>query len=561
MTTRARLDLSSVDAPTRDAFARLVGAKMDRRALFAGAATTGAAIALGGSFARVGAQDSTPAGGTGEKGGSGTLIVSNSGDPLSFNPNFQADDNAFAAVCNIYNSLLSLDGNYAVIPELAQSYEVAEDGLSITFNLAQGVTWHDGTPFTSADVKYTLETIVSNESNVAASLIGAIETVETPDENTAVVRLSAPSSSILAFLSWYGIFILPAHIYEGSDWSTNAANQQPVGTGPFRFVSYSAGQSIELEANLEYWGEGPYLDRLVFQIIPDANTAYQALLNGEIDAQVAPNIPNAEIVNAQDNPDLIVAVKDFPSPLYTGFNLARETFQNADVRRAIAMAINREQIVDTAFGGYSSPATTYYPPAIAWASNPDATVQPFDVEGANALLDAAGFPLDGETRFALQFVHFNASPQYVDTGIVIQQQLAAIGIDVELVSLEIGAWGDRMDAGDFDMGLIGGFQGPDPANMRIRHGTGGGVNYWGYSNPDFDALLDQGDQAIGEEARAQFYYDAQAMLATDIPTIPLANYTAYTPYSTMVSGVAFDPNDPAALEQGLNRYTLTRREE
>jgi peptide/nickel transport system substrate-binding protein len=558
MTTRDRIDPSTLDPASRDAFARLVGAKMDRRALLAGSAAAGAAVALGGSFARVGAQDSTP---SGEKGGSGTLIVSNSGDPLSFNPNFQADDNGFAPVCNIYNSLLSLDGNYAIIPELAESYEVSEDGLSITFNLAKNVTWHDGTPFTSADVKYTLETIVSNESNTAASLIGALASVDTPDDNTAVARLSAASSSIISFLSWYGIFILPAHLYEGSDWATNPANQEPVGTGPFKFSSYTAGQSIELDANLDYWGEGPYLDRLIFQIIPDANTAYQALLNGEIDAQVAPSMPNAEIENAQSNPDLIVAVKDFPSPLYAGFNLTREQWQNSDVRKAIAMAIDRDQIVETAFGGYSSPATTYYPPAIAWASNPDAKVQPFDVEGANALLDAAGFPLDGDTRFGLQLVHFNASPQYVDTAIVMAQQLAKIGIDVELVSLEIGAWSDRMQAGDFDLGLIGGFQGPDPANLRIRYGVGGGVNYWGYDNPDFEALLDQGDQAVGEEARAGFYFDAQAILATDIPTIPLANYTAYTPYSTKVSGVAFDPNDPAGLEQGLNRYTLTRRAE
>jgi peptide/nickel transport system substrate-binding protein len=558
MSRHDRLDPDTLDPAHRDAFARLVGAKLDRRTLLVGSAGAAGALALGGSIGRAGAQDATPAG---EKGGAGTAIISSSGDPLSFNPDFQADDNAFAAVCNIYNSLLSLDGNYAIIPELAESYEVAEDGLSITFNLVQNATWHDGEPFTSADVKYTLEQIVSSESNVAASLIGAITAVDTPDEHTAVARLSAPSSSVISFLAWYGIFILPAHIYEGTDWTTNPANQSPVGTGPFRFVSYTPGQSIELEANLDYWGEGPYLDRLVFQIIPDANTAYQALLNGEIDAQVAPSMPVNEVANAQENPDLRVAVKDFPSPLYVGFNLSREPFSNPDVRKAIAMAIDRDQIVATAFGGYSSPATTYYPPAIAWASNPDATVQPYDPNGANALLDAAGFPLSGDSRFPLQLVHFNASPQYVDTATVLQQQLSAIGIDVELVSLEIGAWADRLRAGDYDMGLIGGFQGPDPANLRVRYGVDGGVNYWGYDNPEFDALLDQGDQAVGEEARAGYYFQAQAILATDIPTIPLATFTAYTPYTTLLSGVAFDPEDPESLRQGLNRYTLTRRAE
>ncbi len=274
-------------------------------------------------------------------------------------------------------------------------------------------------------------------------------------------------------------------------------------------------------------------------------------------------MPNAEIPSAQSNPDLIVAEKAYPSPYYIGFNVTRPTFSTPEVRKAIAQAIDRDQIVATALGGYSAPATTYYPPAIAWASNPepDAATPAMDIDAANAALDAAGFPLNGDTRFSLDFLHFNASPQYVDVSTVLREQLSAIGIDVNLVSLEIGAWAERLEAGDFDLALIGGFQGPDPANLCARIGEGGGVNFWGYVNPEIETLLDEGDQAIGQDARAPYYYEIQRILATDVPIIPLADYIAYIPYGANVSGVNFDPNDPLSLQQGLNRYTLARRAE
>ena len=562
MTTRDRLDPSQLSPAFQSMLHRIVrGDTVDRRRLIQGAAATGAAVALAGSAADPTlARQATP---TREKGGSGTLVVSTSSDPLSFQPNFQADDAAFAACCNIYNSLLSLDGEYSVIPELAQSYEAAADGLSITFTLAPNAVWHDGTPVTSADVKYTLEMIRNTDTATAATLIGSLTTVDTPDPNTAVVNLATPSSSIIGFLAWYGVFILPAHIYEGTDWATNPANQDPIGSGPFRFASYTAGQAIELDANLDYWGEGPYLDRLIFQIIPDSNTAYQALLNGEIDVQSSPVMPNAEIPSAQENPDLKVAEKLYPSPYYLGYNTTRPTFSTPEVRRALAMAIDRDQIVSTALGGYSEPATTYYPTAIAWAANtePDAATPPFDIEAAAAALDAAGFPVAGDSRFALDLLLFNSSPQYSDVATVLVQQLAAIDVTVNLNAVEIGAYGDLLDTGDFDMALIGGFQGPDPGNLRARIGEGGGVNFWGYANPEIEALLDEGEQETVQDVRRESYFEIQRILAQDVPIIPLASYVEYTPYGANVSGVWFDNSDPAAALVGLNRFTLTRRAE
>lgn len=193
----------------------------------------------------------------------GTAVIVNEGEPKSFQADFQADDYTFAICSNIYNSLFSLDNSYNVIPELATGYEVAKDGLSITVSLHQLASWHDGTPVTSKEVKYTLEQIVGDPAATASGLIGAITTVETPEPYTAILKLSHPSASIIGFLSWYGVFILPAHIYEGTDWTTNPANMQPIGSGPFKFTSYQAGSTVELAGNETYFGDGPFLEKLI----------------------------------------------------------------------------------------------------------------------------------------------------------------------------------------------------------------------------------------------------------------------------------------------------------
>lgn len=531
---------------------------LSRRSLLkagAGAGITAATIA-GMTFPRSLAAQ-TPAAEIAPKTLSGTAIVAATGEPQSFQPDFQADDYLWPIACNIYNSLFSLDNDFNVIPELATGYEVSADSLSITVTLNPNATWHDGQPVTSADVKYTLEQIVTDTAATASGLIGAISSVDTPDDHTAVLQLAQPSASVIGFLSWYGVFILPAHIYEGTDWTTNEANMAPIGSGPFKFVSYEPGATVELEANEAYFGEGPYLERLIFSIIPDPNTQVQALLNGEID--FIDGIPNAQIPSMEAQPDAFkLAPKIYPSPIYFGFNFNHPPLDVLEVRQAIGMAIDRDQIVATALGGYGTTNPRYYPEVISWASNPDAVAPAFDVDGANALLDQAGFPLDGDSRFPLKLYHFTGWAEAQDTATVVREQLAQVGIAVELVALEAAAWTEQVEAGDHDLGLLGGFQGPDPANLQVRWGTEGGLNYWGYSNPEFDELLAQGDAAASQEERAPIYFEAQALLAADIPGLPLVLQTYHSAFSTRLSGVWLDPDDPAASQVGMNRFTLTK---
>ncbi len=508
--------------------------------------------ALGFATADVRAQ--TPA--AGPKGGDGTLIVTTGGDPLSFNPNFQVDDNAFVPTLNIYDTLVTLDSQYSVLPALATSWETSEDELSITFHLVEGATWHDGEPFSSADTKYTFEQIIANASASANSLVSAVTSVDAPDANTAVFNLKQPSASLISFIGWYGTVILPAHIYEGTDWSTNPANQSPIGTGPFKFVSYAPGSQIELEANLDYWGEGPYLDRIVMPITPDSNTATQALLNGETDLLVG-GISFQQVPTLKETEGIRVDEVPIPSFYYLQFNVNREITGNPDVRTGLSQAINRQQICDLALGGFSSPATTYYPTSIEWAANTDpaAAVPAFDKAAAEATLDAAGYPLVDGKRFSVEFVHFTFGSDWDDTAAVIKQNLEDVGIETTITVLEIGAFGDAVLAGEFDINMLAGLWGPDPENLKIRVGTGGAVNSSGYSNPEVDQLLDEGSKVTDVEQRAPYYWQVQQILATDKPILPLADVVLFYPYADKVSGLPFVDG---VGKTGINRFNLTR---
>ncbi|MGC4107119.1 MAG: ABC transporter substrate-binding protein [Thermomicrobiales bacterium] len=487
---------------------------------------------------------------------SGTVIAVNGGEPKSFQPDFQVDDFAWPIACNVYNTLTSLDNSYNVIPELATAYVVSDDGLSITYTLNELASWHDGTPVTSLDVKYTLEKIVSEPTATASGLIGAVSHVDAPEPYTAIVHLHQPSASVIGFLSWYGVFILPAHIYEGTDWSTNPANMQPIGSGPFTFVEYKAGQSVTLKANETFFGEGPFLEQLKYSIIPDDNTQVQALLNGEVD--YLPALPSTQVPTLQATPGYRTVDKTYPSPIYFGFNFKNETLANVDVRTAIAMGVNRDQILETALNGLGTTSDRFYPAVIEWASNPNATAPAFDVDGANALLDQAGFPKNGDSRFSLKLYFFTGWPEVADTATILKEQFAAIGISLELVSLEIGAWEEQVRAGDSDLAMLGGFQGPDPANLASRVGTDGTLNLWFYSNPEIDELLKQGDEATTQEARIPLYFQVQELLSQDLPIIQLVLQTSFPSFVDTLSGIWTDPDDAAASQVGMNRFTLTK---
>ena len=316
--------------------------------------------------------------------------------------------------------------------------------------------------------------------------------------------MKQPSASLISFLGWYGTFILPAHIYDGTDWTTNPANQNPVGSGPFKFNNYAPGATIEFDANLDYWGEGPFVDRLVFSIQPDSNTAMQSLLNGETDVLTTPparsQISTLEQTrrhyrHGPPDSELLLRANEREPRVHEqsrgpAWDFARD--QPPAVCRCRAQRVQRCR--DHVLSNRDP---------VGCETNPDAAVPQYDPAAAEAALDKAGYPRNGGTRFKLVYLHFTLGSEYADMAAIIKQNLEDVGIECEIVALEIGAFSERALAGDFDLNMISGLWGPDPENLKIRVGTGGAVNTSFYSNPTVDQLLDEGSTITDTEERAR----------------------------------------------------------
>ncbi len=479
----------------------------------------------------------------------GTLVVIHWGDPKSFNPDSQVDDALFHIASQIYNKLINLDVNYNIIPELAESWEVAPNGSTFIFHLVKNATWHDGYPFTSKDVKYTLESIKKYKGVMYGFLrMSDLVTVDTPDNYTVIVRYSKPFPAFLSFLAWYGTFILPEHIFnktEYKDWMDPniPALTHPIGTGPFRFVEYVKGDHVTLEANPNYFKGRPCLDRVVYKIVPDPTAALQSFLAGEGDL-LNSRPPMTEIPRINSTPGLMVEMRFVPSRWYIAFNLLNPVLADLRMRLAIAYTINRTEIVEKAENGYGYPAEGMYTPAIKWAYNPDAKLPPYDPAKANTLLDELGYKTgpDGYrytpngTRLTLRFTVFTGAETEAIANII-KDQLKKVGIEIKIEVYEIAAWEDKVvKKSDFDLAMLDGFQGPDPDNMRARFGPGAYLNMANYSDPEFGKLLDEAASEPDPEKRKELYYKAQEIMARDLPYLPLVDLAGFFIYRTSYHG-------------------------
>jgi peptide/nickel transport system substrate-binding protein len=462
----------------------------------------------------------------------GTLVVGTGFDPYTWVQIFEPAGVWWSGF-NIYDQLVQVDINTNIKPELAKSWYVSSDGLTYTFHLFENVTWHDGVKFTSADVKFTFEKLL--EEGPAANgytYVKGIDHIETPDEHTVIIKMKHVDAGFLYGLgTWMGVtHIIAKHIYEGTDWRTNDATlNHPIGTGPFKFLEHVTGDHYTLVANENYHLGRPYLDRVIYKIIPDVAVQQAALTAGEIGYMVD-NPPFSELPGLMRNPELRVVLRPYVTDMaLLIFNLEREPLSNPRVRHALAYAINRTEINQVAYLGLCTPGKGAYSatyPGLEWAFNPNALLPDYDPVKAEQLLDEAGYPrgTDG-IRFTLNIKPAMLWREFEFVSLNIKEQLKKVGINVNIELLDYSSWWDKVHMQrDFDACLYQFYAGPDPYMMGVYLETGEIDNIMHYSNPRVDELIHLARSTLDQEKRKEYYWEIQEHVINDMPFIYLIEY-------------------------------------
>ena len=318
------------------------------------------------------------------KGGDGVLRLSLPGEPRTLNPNVAPlDEYALLVSQNLFSRLVTRADDSGVLPELAERWTESADGLTYTFYIRKGVRFHDGRPLTAEDVRTTFARIAESSNTEVAQRIAS---VEAPDPTTVHVRLKAPWAAFIPSIAWFGVSILPSHVYAGAPWKDNPANVKPIGSGPFKLKTWEPGRRIVLEKNPDFFGQGPYLDELDYTIVPSTAEGVQLLLDGQVDF-VMGRPPPRMVRQLARTPGLRVTMAPSDGRTYLAFNLRREPFDDVRLRRAVNLALDRRALIDDVLSGLGSPAVGFYTPAVAWA---------LQRRGARARSRSGGGPADRE---------------------------------------------------------------------------------------------------------------------------------------------------------------------
>ncbi|MGY2893957.1 peptide ABC transporter substrate-binding protein [Deinococcus sp. UYEF24] len=461
----------------------------------------------------------------------------------------------------VAEGLVAPDSKARYVPVLATrvptvgngGIKVAADGKSmvVTYQLRPGVKWSDGQPFTSADVKFTWEA-VKNPKFIAESKDGTddISSIDTPNPLTVVVNYKRVAPDFASTLFTFGIF--PKHTLDGKDLNTDNYNQMPLGTGPFKVTEYKKGQYVILDRNPFYWRKDkagvqlPYLDRMIFKIIPDSNTMVTQLKSGEV--QLAYGVPYSQVAQLGNQPGLNVVKNSVLSWQHLDFNLKGPApLRDLNVRKAFAYGIDKGTI-SKALGGYPTPINTVVVPVFAY-SNKLVPTYPYDPAKAKALLDAAGYKpgADGIRAKNGQRLSFNIMVQAgrstdEDAEQVLIASMKAIGVELKPDNKSGVAFRDARYKGGYDIFYSGWITAADPT-YSVFFGSKGPNNGQGYSNPKVDALLETAEGTLDPLVRGKALRDFQTVLMQDLPTIPVTSNPSMIAVTDKLGGFVPNPTN------------------
>lgn len=429
---------------------------------------------------------------------------------------------------NVYEGLIKPDATGDYVPAVASDYTVSEDGLTYTFPLRDGVLFHNGDAVTAEDVLYSFETCAatSNETDLIAAL-SAIEKIEADGDNQIVITLSEPSTAFLSYAAM--VYIVP----EGySDQATS-----PVGTGPFKFVSRSAQESLVMEKFADYWGEAAYLDKVTFKIFEDANALMSALSAGSIDMVNHLTIDQVDTVKGGDF-KVLEGTMNLVQALY--LNNGVEPFDNEKVRQAMCYAVNVDDILELTAAGYGAKlGSSIYPSFTKYFDESLVDYYDYDVEKAKSLLAEAGYP-DG---FSMTITIPSNYTPHMNVGEVLVEQLAQVGITATIEPVEWETWLTEVYAGrNFESTVIG----FDAATLN----AGALLNRWmstnesnmiNYDNPDYDAVMEEAAACTDEEQQTELYKEAASILTETAANVYIQDLADFMLVKSDLDGYQFYP--------------------
>ncbi|MGI6554691.1 MAG: ABC transporter substrate-binding protein [Bacillota bacterium] len=497
--------------------------------------------------------------GTAEK---DTIVVGLQAEPVTLDPAQMTDFNSTRGGREIYDSLIEFkDGSTELEPGLAESWEVSENGLEYTFHLRQGVKFHDGTPFNADAVKFSIDRQIdpnhpyhdTGEFAYADFTFGMVKEVQVVDEYTVKIILEEPFAPFLANMAMHSACIVsPEAVKEyGKDFTLN-----PVGTGPFKFVSWDPGVEIILEANEEYWNGAPAVKKLVFRPIVEDQTRLTELEAGNIDFMVG--ILPDDLQRVKDNDQLQVIEQPGMHTWYLVMNNQKPPFNDVRVRQAINYAIDKQGIVDNILQGTGVLAKNMLPPVI-WSYTEDLHDYSYNPEKAKELLAEAGLT-DGVVEIEF-FVPESGSgmQQPVAMATAIQSDLEAVGIKTKIQQLEWGTYLDKVfqpvDQNEIilhEMSWMG--DNGDPDNFLYILCSGkqwppSGFNEAFYKNEEVDALLDEARKISDQEERTKLYEQAQKLIAEDTPYCVIDHETQIVAMKKNIKGFTLHPTGPFRFDK------------
>ncbi|MDP2681717.1 MAG: peptide-binding protein [Deltaproteobacteria bacterium] len=495
-----------------------------------------------------------------------TIVEGTIGEPSVLIPMLAGDSASHNVASLIINGLVKYDKDLTLIGDLAESWDISKDGLVITFYLKKGVKWTDGVEFTADDVMFGYKTIIDEKTPTAYSEdFKQVKKAEVIDKYTFRIIYEKPFAPALG--SWSYIVVLPKHLLEGKDITKSELGRHPIGMGRFKFLKWTPGQEVVLEANQGYFEGRPYIDRYIYRVIPDPATMFLELKAGGIDWMGLTPIQYTRQTNTAYLEKNFKKYR-YPVPAYTymGLNmcLRREPdtgkcmekhpwFGDKRVRQAIAYAIDKQEIVDGILFGLGSPATGPYVPN-TWPYNPNVKKYEYNPEKAKELLAEAGWRdtdgdgiLDKDGRpFEFTILTNQGNTVRINTATIIQWRLAKIGIMVKVRTLEWSTFiNEFIDKRRFEAVILGWSIGLDPDQYDIWHSgktKEKEFNFVSYNNPEVDALLEKGRRTFDTEERKKAYFRIHEILADELPYIFL-----YVPDATPIVHARFKGIDPAPL--------------